>query len=109
MQEISQYFRTCTKTTWVGHDDATEIYAGMLEEELPEVVGVSKLLILIFNADLGQFWCPCGKRAPKDGNIRCSWCKRRHNLATWKNGYASDIPFFDNVSLRLRAYILVDT
>ncbi|KAH6669519.1 hypothetical protein B0J14DRAFT_598878 [Halenospora varia] len=41
------------------------------------------------------FWCPCGERAPRGGNIRCSWCKRRHNLNTWKDGDPDWIPFFD--------------
>ncbi|KAH8585934.1 hypothetical protein B0O99DRAFT_602889 [Bisporella sp. PMI_857] len=43
------------------------------------------------------FWCPCGTRAPSiNGNVRCAWCKRRHNLKTWKDEDPDDIPFFDN-------------
>ncbi|KAH8586043.1 hypothetical protein B0O99DRAFT_529451 [Bisporella sp. PMI_857] len=47
---------------------------------------------------LRAFWCPCGVRAPKDTNVRCAWCKRKHNLDTWKDEDPSDIPFFDDVS-----------
>jgi hypothetical protein len=49
------------------------------------------------NQDL-KFWCPCGTRAPRDGNVRCAWCKRRHNLDAWMTERSWEIPFFDQVS-----------
>ncbi|CZR69082.1 uncharacterized protein PAC_18983 [Phialocephala subalpina] len=41
------------------------------------------------------FWCPCGKRPPVDGHVRCAWCKRRHNLDTWMDENPTYIPAFD--------------
>ncbi|KAH6718251.1 hypothetical protein BKA61DRAFT_716983 [Leptodontidium sp. MPI-SDFR-AT-0119] len=43
------------------------------------------------------YWCPCGKRPPVDSNVRCAWCKRRHNLKTWMDEQLSNyIPAFDD-------------
>ncbi|KAH7418522.1 hypothetical protein BKA64DRAFT_590562 [Cadophora sp. MPI-SDFR-AT-0126] len=42
------------------------------------------------------FWCPCGKRAPSTGNVRCSWCKKKHDIRTWRAESANYIPYFDD-------------
>lgn len=39
------------------------------------------------------FWCPCGERPPAGGNVRCSWCLRRHNQDTWFDEDPSKTPF----------------
>ena len=46
-------------------------------DEIPGVTNHYKILKVGEFEDLA-FWCPCGKRAPSDGDIRCQWCKRRH-------------------------------
>lgn len=76
-QENRDYFQTRTK--WY-REWTSDLEEGMWHDGILENIA---------------FWCPCGKRAPKDGNIRCSWCKRKHNLNTWKDGDPDWTPFFD--------------
>ncbi|TVY58833.1 hypothetical protein LCER1_G001025, partial [Lachnellula cervina] len=47
------------------------------------------------HVDRRAFWCPCGERPPRDGNVRCAWCKKRHNLDTWMDEDPNYIPAFD--------------
>ncbi|EPE32258.1 hypothetical protein GLAREA_07391 [Glarea lozoyensis ATCC 20868] len=79
----AKYIETRTKevSRAASQEALAEIYEGLWQRAAYDVTG---------------YWCPCGERVPQDGNIRCMWCKRRHNLNTWKNGDRDAIPFFDD-------------
>jgi hypothetical protein len=115
-EEDGWYYTNWTRGDWEQNSKTqpggtTEgYYDGMVLGDHQHYRAVSNpLIILDFVANMIQFWCPCGKRSPSDGNIRCQWCKRRHRMSKQddegiRRTYLSYdenpsyIPFFDDVS-----------
>lgn len=107
-EEDAQYYQTSTKGEWVwpteGDDGVRDDGMWLRDHQEDRAVSHSVSPYMSFSADLNnKFWCPCGVRAPRDGNIRCGWCFKRHNATprTLMRREGTSIPFFDEVRTHL--------
>jgi len=92
-QEDAEYYETRTKGEWeLGEHGESEGWGFDREWEGERDIG----RMLHDHQHARAFWCPCGVRAPENGNVRCAWCKRKHNMDSWYQEENLELPYFDN-------------